>query len=288
MMLFFVVAGLWLLQRGCPGRAGFVLAGASAIKVTPLLLAIWMGWKLLRAIVTERSQVRPPAAALIGFVLGIVFWWWAAPAVVLGPVRTSALLEEYHRAVTGQYVSLDGPIADEQSISGKMLRSKGNQSWYRLFMIISGSEGRPLAGALRITFYAWALFLLAGLLWLCRASWDAQPSDALLCEVAVTVLLGITCGAVAWNHTYLVAWPVLIFAERTVQPSMPWRSRRRRAIWIALLWGLTAIWIVQATAKGKCGNIFPLLLTVPPVAAYTLWRLERCQTDSLLEPATTN
>jgi hypothetical protein len=287
-MLFFLAAGLWLLRRGRPALGGLVLAGASAIKVTPLLLGIWMVWKLLRALWTDRASAARPVAALAGFVAGILLWWWAVPAMFLGPARAAGLLAEYHSAVTGQYLTIGEPPTCVRTLSPELVFARGNQSWYRLFGVLSGADGRPLIGPSKIAFYGWMLLLLAGFLWLCRAVWEARASDALMCEAAVAVLLGVTAGMVAWSHTYLIAWPLLVFAERTVQPDITWRSRTLRSLWIAFLWAFTILWLALAVDKGAFGPYFSLLLSSVLVATVTLWRLERCQSDRLTAAPETN
>jgi hypothetical protein len=154
--------------------------------------------------------------------------------------------------------------------------------------VLSGAEGRPLTGAVKIALYAWLLLLLAGFLWLCRATWETRASHSLMCEAAASVLLGITAGMVAWSHTYLAGWPLLVFAERSVQPDVDWPSRTLRSLWIAALWAFTLLWLLLAVDKGTFGPHFPLLLSFVPVAAVILWRLERCQGDKLTVAPETN
>jgi hypothetical protein len=66
-----------------------------------------------------------------------------------------------------------------------------------------------------------------------------------------------------------MAWPVLVLAEMTVQPHVAWPNQGRRRSWIALLWAVTAVWVVQFSWRTLLGAYCPLLIAMAITAGIT-------------------
>ena len=273
-MLLFIVVGLWLLSRSHPGLAAFSWAGASAIKVTPLLIGVWIAWKLIRALCNDRPNVIPPLAAAAGFAVGVIFWWWCVPACVVGPDRARQCLRDYRHAMVAELRALPADDSTDGERTAGMIFKKSNQSWYHFFARVIGQKNYPPSPEVRFALIVWLSTLLLGLLALSSAPWLRSASPRIMTEFAALVIFAVTAGKLAWNHSYLLAWPILIIAAATLRApkSNPPTLRATRLV-LALVFAI--LWILQLSAPGLLGHWFPLLLATTALTFITLFSSAR-------------
>ena len=199
-VLFFAmtVGALILAERRRPGWAGFLLACAAAVKLTPGVIVVY--W-----LVTRRWKAAFSMVAWFG-VLGIVTW------IAVGANLMAAYLQELHR------------------ISQVLLVTMNNQSLAAWWMgghypagTMSENTILPLPPAVRWTSFGLmvALTAVGGMM-----DWQrkGRPLGALVGLVAATVFAPI-----AWTHYSIVlVAPLMVLWQEN-------RREKRWAVWVATI-----------------------------------------------------
>ncbi|HEV2472475.1 MAG TPA: glycosyltransferase family 87 protein, partial [Chthonomonadales bacterium] len=199
LLLFLLVAGMSSYIRGHMGRAGFLLALAAAIKLTPLILLvpffIWRDWKLLK----------------------FMALWGAAIIVAFLAVNGWEPLNAYFLHVMPK-------------IATKLTSPEDRSLGLAIQLLSYGSKlSAPVTGMV------W-LGRLLSVLALCYAGWLSQlkgtnnaPIRRRIEVIALFLLLSCCVAPVSWLHAWALSYPAMIMTGKRV-----W-ERRAGAVEAALL-----------------------------------------------------
>ncbi len=229
-LLALQVGALALLARRRDALAGVVLALGVALRLTPLLPAGVVGIACLRRLVRGegRAALRFPA----GFVAGLVLWFAAVPAALLGPSRALEVTKRWLEVGREVYASAPGALADlsgEYGIEEHIYKNQGVRrvagTWTGWFSCSPFDGERPVLdeGWAGVDRFAFAVAALVGLLAL-GLGWRAFRDPA---SPATRLAYGAACLApvlvtrYAWPVHYAVAIPFLAecFASRRGSPA---------------------------------------------------------------------
>ena len=204
--------------RGRDGRAGLMLAAATAIKVFPAALAI--GW-----LVAGRRR------AVVAFVAWSLAFA-ASTVVALGP---AGAVEAHRRFVAVMLDAAATPRADaarfEQTFDPGLIR---NQSASAIGARIGGAFGAPAEGSA-------AGFVLAAGLWVFavmrgRRLWTSGAPDGPLRGATATLLPVLLLAPTAWSHYFVLLAPAGVLLARDAlapRPAAPRSSRFGGAVVLA-------------------------------------------------------
>jgi hypothetical protein len=204
-ILFLVVVGLLLFQRGLDELAGWVLALAVACKVTPALFVIYFAWKGAWRVVT---------ATLVGLCAWLVF----VPASVLGFERNLSLLRHWADYMIWPFVG-----------EGRVETEAANQSAMALVHRWGLGNGWELV---------FAGGLILGVAWMCRSRWSARSDLGWWHEWGLVFLATLLLSERSWKHhfVWLVPIAVVLFAS-----AWSVRATRGESRGIVGLLGLSAL-----------------------------------------------
>jgi hypothetical protein len=152
---FLVFGGLELFRRGWDLAAGFVLALATACKVTPALFIPYFGWKAALGGWTawrERTSIgwaiwREGGAVLCGYGVGLILWLFVVPGLAFGETRNHELLGSWYDQMVRPFV-VDGKVTSEhanQSIPGVVFRLLTHEP----SVVVQDENGKPVPSEYR-------------------------------------------------------------------------------------------------------------------------------------------
>ena len=238
LLLALQVGALALLARRREALAGVVLALGVALRLTPLLPAGVVGVACLRRLV--RGDGLAALRFPIGFAAGLVLWFAAVPAALLGPSRALDVTKRWLEVGGEVYASAPGKLADLSGAYGIEEHIYKNQGVRRVAATWSGwTSGAPFEGeraelgdgwasvdrfAFAVAVVVGALALLVG--W--RAFGDPASRSTRL-AYAAACLAPVLVTRYAWPVHYAVAIPFL--AECLASPR---RSAARLGFFVLL------------------------------------------------------
>jgi alpha-1,2-mannosyltransferase len=256
-LLLLVVCGLACSLRGRSNWAGFFIALAIAIKLTPLVLIIpllaWRDWKTLRAVGLG--------------CLGIFAALW----LVNGPHALN--LYFLHRVPSMSHSLID--------LTNLNLRTATEVFWYGTDHVTPAISFLWVGRLLSLL-----VLLYAG--WVIRARPSVHWSNPQRLMAASAFLLFAACmSPIAWRHAYVLAVPALLFLGLRI-----WRGRARVLETALVLWFILMLstdkfagWAWRFENRG-----LSMLALMPPVLCAALGlmeldRLRREQSRSVRMPA---
>lgn len=192
LILFLVVAALYLFRRRRDFLAGIVLALAITCKVTPALFVPYFLWK--RAWQT-----------LLGCAAGLILFFVMIPASVLGLEHTMAITRSWIDKMILPF-TIRGEVTTEhhnQSLVGLVYRlTTDSPSFY-------DEDDQPVAyhnlvswpaESARLFVKVLALSFLALLFWTCRATLSPRTQTRLAAEYALVILGMLLFSERTWKH----------------------------------------------------------------------------------------
>ncbi len=217
LVLFLIMAGLWVYAHNRPIAGGAILGVATVVKVTPGLFILYFLWK---------RQWR----ALIGCAAGIGIAL-ALPALVLGFESNYQMHRAWFDAMILPFLSDSGTrwaFHINQSITGvvtRLLTDRGgvkigdSEDYVRINLL--SLDPRTVAWIIRV-------LLLATLAWtayVCRTVTPTRRDWRLACEWAVVLIAMLLLSERTWKHHYVtmvlpIACVVMHLALRRTEPAL--------------------------------------------------------------------
>ncbi|HEU5351031.1 MAG TPA: glycosyltransferase family 87 protein [Terracidiphilus sp.] len=240
-LLFLVLGALYYYMRGRGNWAGFLIALAISIKLTPLVLVIplvaWRDWKTLRAVALS--------------CLGIFAALW----LVNGPQALN--LYFLHRLPAMSHAFID--------LTNLNLRTALQVLWYGGYQAVPSADSLWAGRLLSLL-----VLLFAG--WLVRARRSFHwGSNQRVLAASCFLLFSACMSPIAWRHAYVMAVPALLFLGRRI-----WRGRARPLETALVLFFILALSTDKFTkwAWHIQGRGLFVLAMAPPVLAAALGLLE--------------
>jgi hypothetical protein len=240
-LVFFVVAaGLWCFARGRDWSAGFLVALATAFKVTPALFIVYFAWK---------RQWNVLAASLAGLALFLLL----VPGLFLGMRRNVELLDDWRTAMIMPY-AVQGRVETRQhnqSIPGtvhRLLTDSGgielkDESLRRVnFLSLSHATAQRIVKGISILIVLW-------LAWTCRTPTGDRRDWRLACEYGLVALAMLLLSERTWKHHYVSM--TLAVAAVVAHWALRETDRRRRTI---TLGALIATFLLMASTSTEMGG----------------------------------
>jgi hypothetical protein len=177
-LLFLIAAALAALLKGRDATAGFCLALASAIKLTPIVLIVWLAW----------AGRRRAAAWAAGFLAG-----FASISILIAGWANHVLY------VTGFLPSLSRGAATyaNQSINGFLNRLLTEQS-----MTVFDFSNEPVTVWILTRLAAAALMIAA---FAVTRPWAGPETRRLELGYGLVVLTTLLVSPISWEHHYILA-----------------------------------------------------------------------------------
>ena len=248
--LALIAAGMLLARSGKDLSAGVAMAAASAFKVTPALMIIYLGL----------FRLRP--RLLAGAVLGLALFMGVLPSVVFGPAKGFRWVVGWERAVAMPFVL--GQSLKTTTVSWRHTNQSLEAFMQRHFTPFGaaryGGAHRRLdcpwldeRGAHRVANAARAAIMLALVGVAIRGR--RRPRDMAPLELALIPMAWLFIAPVAWTSHYIAAMPAYLVAARLLQ-LLPKASRWRTALAGGLATPLGLLALAAAPATESYSPVF--------------------------------
>lgn len=248
LVLFLVMAGLWLFARERPMWGGILIGIATVVKVTPGLLILYFLWK---------REWRVVMGCVIGMAAAV-----ALPAVILGSRANYDMHFSWFEAMILPFVSSGGThytVHINQSLPGLFLRLTTESQGVKVgdgdemipinFLSLDVSTALTMVKVMLLGVVAWLAFV-------CRTRGPRRDDWRLACEWGLILIGMLIISERTWKHHYVtIVLPVACVVMHLAMRAPPCALRRYLIVTLVGFFALTVLtsgeligWIYEGVA----------------------------------------